>query len=69
MRAIISFKVISWYEVTLLLSVESIFLWHPRAELSKYAESQLQLSLFLSCYCAVDVVNRKKPLLQIWSGG
>ena len=26
MRAIISFKVISWYEVTLLLSVESIVL-------------------------------------------
>ena len=42
-RAIISFKVISWYEVTLLLSVESIVLWHPRAGLSKY--SQLQLSV------------------------
>ena len=27
-----SFKVISWYEVTLLLSAESIVLQHPRSE-------------------------------------
>ena len=36
---IISFKVISWYEVTLLLSAESIVLLHPRSELSKYTET------------------------------
>ena len=37
--AIISFKVVSRYEATLLLSVESIVLSHPRAELSKYTET------------------------------
>ena len=45
-RAIVSFKVISWYEVTLLLGVESI--------------ARLQLSLFLCCYCAVDALSTRR---------
>ena len=35
-RTTISFKVVSWYEVTLLLSVGSVV---PPAELSKYTET------------------------------
>ena len=57
-RAIISFKVISWYYVTFSLSLELTVLYYPRPESSKYTETFSNCSLVYSC-AVDDVVNRR----------